>query len=263
VRTVSPFETITTHQGITLSSLEPLPDVDESALVIVPGMPYRSTAHFDRRAIRWLARAYDAGARIASVCTGAFALGEAGLLDGRRCTTHWSRTDELAQRFPRAEVVGDCLFVTDGRITSSAGVASGIDMALAIIEEHHGARLAASVAREMVVFIRRDGEHEQTSVYLDYRQHLHPGVHRVQDWIVQNADCETSLDVLAKIGAMSRRNLTRVFRRATGITIKEYATRVRVELARTLMHDPSTSLAAVARRCGLSSRQLRRLFHEQ
>jgi transcriptional regulator GlxA family with amidase domain len=246
-----------------LSSLEPLPELGAGAMVIVPGMPYRATQNFDRAAIRWLRHCYENGATVASVCTGSFALGEAGLLDGRFCTTHWSRVGELERRFPKAKVVADRLFVFEDRIMTSAGIAAGIDMALAIIEKQHGPRLAAQVAREMVIYIRRDGAQEQTSVYLDYRTHLHPGIHRVQDFITQNPSRDTSLTHLASIGSMSERNLTRLFRQTTGITIKEYTTRVRLELARSLLHDPSLSLDAVAMKCGWSNaRQFRRVWHE-
>lgn len=261
LRTVATRDTITTDQGLALSNLEPLPEVDSSALIVVPGMPYRATLQLDRKVIRWLRRAYDAGATIASVCTGSFVLGEAGLLDGRRCTTHWSRIDSLQQRFPRARVIADRLFVTDGSVVTSAGIASGIDMALALIEQKHGPLVAGQVAREMVVYLRRDGSQEQSSVYLDYRTHLHPGVHKVQDWLIQNPSQAVTLDALADVGAMSRRNLTRLFRQATGISIAEYRTRIRVELARSLLQDPTQSIESVARRCGFTGgRQLRRVW---
>lgn len=249
---------IESHQRVVLSDLEPLPDDAGDALVVMPGMPYTATQRVERKVARWLANAARGGAHIASVCTGAFIVGEAGLLDGRRCTTHWSRTTELAQRFPRARVLDDRLYVTDGAITTSAGIASGIDMALAFIEQADGPMVAAEVAREMVVYLRRDGAQDQQSVYLDYRTHLHPGVHRVQDWIVHNPAGRTTLDALADVAGMSARSLTRTFRRATGISVLDFTTRVRLELARTLLHDPGMTREAVAQRCGLSARQLRR-----
>lgn len=259
LRFCSTRDKVRTDQGLVLSDLEPLPDVDANALVVVPGMPYAATQKLDRRVIRWLRDAAVSGAQLTSVCTGAFVLGEAGLLDGRRCTTHWSRTTELAQRFPNARVLTDRLFVTDGGITTSAGIASGIDMALALIEQIDGPLVAAEVAREMVVYLRRDGSQEQQSVYLDFRTHLHPGVHRVQDWIVRNPDRRPTLDELGELAGMSPRNLTRTFRKATGISVHEFSTRVRLELARSLAHEPSLTMEAVARRSGLSARELRRL----
>jgi transcriptional regulator GlxA family with amidase domain len=259
LRLCSTHERVRSDQGVVLADLEPLPAIDADTLVIVPGMPYVATQKIDRRAVRWLRNAAATGAHIASVCTGAFVLGEAGLLDGRRCTTHWSRTAELAQRFPNARVLTDRLFVTDGEVTTSAGIASGIDMALALIEQTDGPLVAAEVAREMVVYLRRDGAQEQQSVYLDFRTHLNPGVHRVQDWIVRNPAQRPTLTALADLAAMSPRNLTRTFRRATGISVHEFSTRVRLELARSLAHEPSLTMEVVARRTGLSARELRRL----
>ncbi|HEX7829293.1 MAG TPA: DJ-1/PfpI family protein [Thermoanaerobaculia bacterium] len=259
VRVCSPRERIESHHGVVLADLDPLPDDAGDALVIVPGMPYARTEKLDRGVVRWLTRAARGGAHIASVCTGAFVLGEAGLLDGRRCTTHWSRTTELAKRFPRARVLVDRLFVTEENITTSAGIASGIDMALAFIEQSDGPVVAAEVAREMVVYLRRDGAQEQSSVYLDHRTHLHPGVHRVQDWIVRNPAEQSTLESFAEVAGMSPRSLTRTFRQATGISVHDFATRVRVELAKSLMNDPSLTMEAVAHRCGFTSaRHLRR-----
>jgi transcriptional regulator GlxA family with amidase domain len=255
----APRPRIASHQGVVLADLEPLPEDPGQAIVIVPGMPYAATQRIGSGVTRWLARAARGGAHIASVCTGAFAVGEAGLLDGRRCTTHWSRTGELASRFPRAKVLEDRLFVTDGGITTSAGIASGIDMALALIEQADGPLVAAEVAREMVVYLRRDGSQEQHSVYLDFRTHLHPGVHRAQDWIVRNPQSPVTLAELAERVGMSARTLTRAFRVATGVSVHEFTTRVRLELARSLLNDPALNRAAVARKCGLSPRQMRRL----
>jgi transcriptional regulator GlxA family with amidase domain len=259
VRVCSTRPEVRSHHGLQLAGLDPLPDRAEEALVIVPGMPYARTQRLDRTTVRWLARAARDGAHVASVCTGAFALGEAGLLDGRQCTTHWSRTRELAARFPRARVLEDRLFITDGNVTTSAGIASGIDMALAFIEQRDGPLVAAEVAREMVVYLRRDGAQEQSSVYLDHRTHLHPGVHRVQDWIVRNPAEPATLGSLAELAGMSERSLTRAFRLATGISVHDFTTRVRVELARTLVHDPSLTMDAIAQRCGFATaRHLRR-----
>ena len=262
IQTVSTHTEVESAQGLRISALQPLAPVSEGSLVVVPGLKYAATERADRRVLRWLRDAYESGATIASVCTGSFIVGQTGLLDGRRCTTHWSRIRDLARRFPRARVLDDRLFVRDGRIVSSAGVASGIDMALAIIEARHGPLVASQVAREMVVYIRRDGSQRQSSIYLDFRTHMNPGVHRVQDWLIQNPQSKASLEKLADMSGMSARNLTRLFRKATGVSIKAYTTRIRLELARTLRSDPTLSMEAIAGRCGFSdARQLRRLWH--
>jgi transcriptional regulator GlxA family with amidase domain len=201
------------------------------------------------------------GAQVCSVCTGSFVLAEAGLLDGRRCTTHWKRLQEFQKKFPRAKVMSDRLFVQDGRIITSAGIASGIDMALDLIEQHHGPRMAAAVAREMVVYLRRDGHQRQESIYLDHRTHLHPGIHAVQDWFIANPSRPARLTELSAIAHMSPRNLTRVFRQATGISIHEYRTRLRLEQVRSLLNNPELTLEAIAERCGFAgARQLRRVW---
>jgi transcriptional regulator GlxA family with amidase domain len=261
IRICSTRERVRSDQGVWLADLDPLPEIGADALVIVPGMPYAATRKVDRAVTRWLRNAAQTGAHIASVCTGAFVLGDAGLLDGRRCTTHWSRTRNLAERFPRARVLEDRLFVDDGPVTTSAGIASGIDMALMLIEKREGPLVAAEIAREMVVYLRRDGAQQQRSVYLDYRTHIDPGIHRVQDWIVSNPAERATIEELAGVATMSARTLTRAFRRATGISINDFSTRVRLELARTLLNDPTLTIEAVAQRCGFAtSRQLRRVW---
>jgi transcriptional regulator GlxA family with amidase domain len=250
-----------TDQGLWLGDLAPLPAVEASDLVLVPGFRMAALREAERGLSRWLRAAAATGAHLASVCTGAFLLGSAGLLDGRQCTTHWSRVEELQQRFPAARVLSERLFVTDGPITTSAGIASGIDMALALVERHHGPQIASAVAREMVVYLRRDGSQRQQSIYLDYRSHLHPGVHRVQDWLLAHAAQPATLSELARVGLMSPRHLTRLFRQATGISIRAFVTRLRLERAAVLLHDPGLSLEAVARRSGFgSARQLRRCW---
>ena len=252
---------VTTEGGLVVADLEPLREAGEGDIIVVPGMPYRFTERIPRAVTRWLKSSAEAGASIASVCTGAFLLGDAGLLNGRRCTTHWSRIEELRQRFPDARVLDDRLFVSDESITTSAGIASGIDMALSMIERLHGSLVAAAVAREMVIYIRRDGSQQQQSVYLEYRTHLHPGIHRVQDWLTHNPDADATIPQLADIAGMSGRNLTRTFRAATGITIQQFTTQLRLELARNLLHDPSLTIDRIAERCGLgSARQLRRIW---
>jgi len=250
-------------QGLMLAELEPLPEPRRDDLVLVPGF---SSPALDRRLpipVDWLRQAHAAGARIASVCSAAFALARAGLLDGRRCTTHWKLTGRLQREHPAARVLENRLFVDEGAIVTSAGVASGIDMALALVEAEHGPLLAARVAREMVVYLRRGGEQEQRSVYLDHRTHLHPGVHRVQDFIVQNPQERASAAQLARIAAMSPRNLARVFRRATGVTPKQFAARVKLQVARDLLDDPQRSVEGIAGSCGFEdARQLRRLWRQ-
>jgi len=252
--------TLRTAQGLELTGLVSFPDVGPDDRIVVPGYTLADTRP-PRALVAWVRRAAAAGAQVCSVCTGTFVLGDAGLLDGRRCTTHWKRVRELQQRFPRATVVGERLFVEDGPVMSSAGIASGLDMALALLEHDGGPVLASSVAREMVVYMRRDGSHAQQSVYLDYQTHLSPGVHVVQQHLVAHPESTDRLDDLARKAGMSERTLTRAFRRATGISIRAYRERLRLERARDLMRNPTMTMDAIASACGYAdARQLRRIW---
>ncbi|HZS39607.1 MAG TPA: helix-turn-helix domain-containing protein [Polyangia bacterium] len=252
---------VRSSQGLMLSELEPLPAPRAGDLVLIPGMSSSTIERADRAASAWLRRAHDAGARLASVCSGAFALAHAGLLDGRRCTTHWQLIERLRAKWPRARVLENRLFVEDGAIVTSAGIASGLDLALALVERDHGPLVAARTARVMVVYLRRSGEQEQRSVYLDHRTHLHPGVHRVQDFIVAHPEEKPTLAELARVAAMSPRNLARVFRRATALTPKQFGARVKLQVARDLLDDPQRTIEDIAASCGFEdSRQLRRLW---
>lgn len=245
-----------------MSGLKPFPAPTSEDTVIVPGFVL-SEMNVSSALKRFVREAAKVGAHVCSVCTGTFVLGEAGLLDGRECTTHWKRVRELQQRFPKAVVQSDRLFVTSGNLTSSAGIVSGIDMSLALIEKDYGPRMTARVARELVVYLRRDGHQKQESVFLDYRTHLNSGVHDVQDYISAHPELKVSIARLAVIARMSPRNLTRAFRASTGVSIADFRTKVRLELAQTLMNDPELTLESVAERCGFqSARHLRRVWNQ-
>ncbi|MFP2925638.1 GlxA family transcriptional regulator [Pyxidicoccus sp. 3LG] len=248
-------------QGLVLGRLEPLPDPRTLDLVLVPGIESSTLDSLGAVPVAWLREARALGVRMASVCTGSFVLGHAGLLDGRQCATHWKVTGLLQRRHPSARVVSDRLFVRDGDVITSAGVTSGIDMALSLVQEAHGPRVVAQVAREMVVYLRRDGTMRQGSIFLEYRTHLSHGVHKVQDWLISNPGEPATLERLARLAAMSPRNLTRAFRQATGISVKDFAQKVRLEVAANLLEDPEARVESVASHCGFTdARQLRRLW---
>ncbi len=249
-----------TAQKLSITKLEPFSPVSSADWVFVSGYPIL-TMKSPQTTVDWVKQAHQSGAQILSVCSGVFILGEAGLLDGRQCTAHWSHTSILRERFPRAVVLDDRLFVDDGSIVSSGGLASGIDMTLAVLEKEMGPLFVSKVARELVVYIRRDGNHKQSSVYLDYRTHLQPGIHAVQDRMLADPKATTKLEDLAKIAGVSERHLTRLFRLSTGITLGEYRNMIRVELAAKLLKNPQMTIDAVAEECGLSdARHLRRLW---
>ncbi|MGC3946915.1 MAG: DJ-1/PfpI family protein [Chryseolinea sp.] len=209
----------------------------------------------------WLRERHASGVRICSVCTGAFVLGKAGLLNGRKCTTHWKRTDELKRAFPQIRLEEDILFAEDGGIFTSAGVTAGIDMALHILEMIVNEQMAFKVARELVVYMRRDGANSQHSVFLKYRNHIHSGIHKAQDYLQDNLSKKVSLEELADTACMSSRSLTRTFRRETGISVNEYTTLLRQERLKEFMKNPRMSRKQMAHECGLQSeRQVLRLL---
>ncbi|MUG95341.1 helix-turn-helix domain-containing protein [Scytonema sp. UIC 10036] len=250
-------------QGLFLGQLDPLPSVSVHDVVMVAGVALERLNQplLDADTRCWLMNAHTNGTRIASICTGAAVLGEAGLLDSRRCTTHWFVMQDLQQRYPMAHVVDGVLYVSDGGIVTSAGIASGIDMALSLIEQQHGPRLAAEVARYLVIYLRRNGTQPQRSVYLEYRNHLHPGVHRVQNWLAEHAMKSVSLTELAQIANMSVRSFSRAFKEVTGLTPVQYQQRLRLEVASTLLQNSDLSIEAIATRCGFDdSRHFRRLW---
>lgn len=232
--------------------------------LFIPGaeMEYLRGSAFrsDRKLFGWLQSMPGKGVTVCSVCTGAFFLAEAGLLDDRKCTTHWKRAAELKKLYPRALVEENILYAQSDNIYTSAGITTGIDMSLAIIADHYGPIFTHKVARELLVYYRRGATHSQQSVYLDYRNHLNMGVHAVQDWLIENLQRKFTIVSLASIANMSPRNLTRTFRKSTGMSIIEYAKRLRLEKAETLDRNPALSADNIAAQVGYSNaRQLRRI----
>ncbi|AGZ44835.1 GlxA family transcriptional regulator [Actinoplanes friuliensis] len=253
---------VPTHQGITLQAGTQWPELTADDLIVVPG--WRSpqlagTGHLEATTLQRLAGHHAAGGTVASVCAGADALGRAGLLDGRRCTTHHDVQDDLARRYPRASVVRDVLYVEDDRVITSAGIASGIDLALHLIAVRHGPAAAAQVARQMVVYARRNGDEQQFSAMLRHRAHLSDVVHRVQDRIDAGFTEPLPLTELARAAGVSERTLTRLFESATGQTPLRYQQLLRVERAEHLIGHGST-MESAARAVGFGdARMLRRL----
>ncbi len=251
---------VVTEQGLTISGLEPLPDPRPGDTIFVAGYTPDHVAP-PPQIIQWLRAVGREGPTLVAVCSGAFFLGFAGLLDGITCTTHWKRYEQLQRTFPRALVLKERLFVRDGNILTSGGGASSIDLALDIIDADCGPLMTARIAHEMVVFFRRDACSTQTSVYLDYRSHLNPAVHTLQDLLSAQPEDDRSLDEWARTVGMSPRNLTRAFRQATGISVAEYRTRLRLERAQGFLRNPGLTVEEVAARCGFAdARHLRRLW---
>ncbi|MEQ1677368.1 MAG: AraC family transcriptional regulator, partial [Chitinophagaceae bacterium] len=196
-----------------------------------------------------------------SICTGAFFLAMTGLLDDRKCTTHWKRTGQLQAKYPQIRLMENILFTEDERIYTSAGVTAGIDMALYIVAKLKGDNFSYKVARELVVYVRRQGNEAQQSVFMGYRNHIHSGIHKVQDHIQEHIHQKLSLSQLSDIACMSSRNLTRIFKKETGVSVNEYTTLLRKERIRELLKNPDITRKQMAKQCGLKSeRQVIRLM---
>jgi transcriptional regulator GlxA family with amidase domain len=258
---VAEREDVPTAQGLPLRAGVAWPALGTDDLVVVPGWrsPRLGGGPLGTVTLHRLAAHHAAGGAVASVCSGADVLGRAGLLDGRRCTTHHELQDELARRYPRATVVRDVLYVVDRRVVTSAGIASGIDLALHLVAARHGPAAAARVARSMVVYARRNGDEPQASAMLRHRSHLSDAVHQVQDLIDARFTARLPLMELAAASGMSERTLTRLFGRATGTTPLRYQQTLRVERAEHLIGLGAT-VEAAARAVGFEdARMLRRL----
>lgn len=255
-------EEVPTAQGVTLRATTSWPEISPRDLVVVPGWRgsmFGQPGLVGDATLQLIRDHHAAGGTVASVCAGADALGRAGLLDGRRCTTHHTLQDTLARLYPKARVVRDVLYVVDGRVVSSAGIASGIDLALHLLAVRHGPALAAKVARGMVVYARRNGEESQSSAMLRHRGHLSDAVHRVQDVIDRRFADRLPLAELAGIAGVSERTLTRVFGNATGTTPLRYQQELRLERAEHLIGHGAT-VESAAHAVGFDDpRMLRRL----
>jgi transcriptional regulator GlxA family with amidase domain len=191
--------------------------------------------------------------RIGSVCTGAFVLAAAGLLDGRRAATHWKHCARLAERFPAVTVEADPIFIADRGIWTSAGVTSGIDLALAMIEQDHGPKVAIRTAQELVMFRRRPGGQSQFSAELQLQATPHRPIQDLQEWILENLTGDLSVEALADRMAMSERNFARVFRRETGMTPARFVEQARLQKAREMLELGTAGVEAVAFACGYQS----------
>lgn len=244
-------------QGLPVVAGQVWPSPSPGDLVLVPG--WRGERALSEEMLARLRRHHDSGGVVASVCSGARALGAAGLLDGRRCTTHHELQDDLARRFRGATVVKDVLFTVDDRVMTSAGIASGVDLALHVVATREGPARAAQVAREMVVYARRNGTEPQASAMLRHRDHLDDTVHQVQDLIDTRFTEPLPLTRLALAAGVSERTLTRLFTRATGLTPLRYQQSLRLERAEHLIGH-GTTVEAAAREAGFDdARMLRRL----
>ena len=225
---------------------------DIDTLLVVGGVNIW-TGESNPQLLRWLCEQSNKVRRLGSVCTGAFVLAKAGLLDGRRATTHWCFTQKLKDEHPKVSVDPDPIFVRDGKIVTAAGVTSGIDLCLSLVEEDLGLDIALRVARALVLFVRRSGGEKQFSTALAFQSSSKIPLRELPIWIVENLDKPLSIDQLASRMGMSVRNFSRTFAREFGSTPAKFVARLRVETAKRLLEDSEKSMEQVAVECGFGS----------
>jgi transcriptional regulator GlxA family with amidase domain len=229
--------------------------------LLVAGGSGLEAAARDRELLAWLRATARRVRRIGSICTGAFLLASAGLLDGKRVTTHWKWAAELAARCRRATVDPDPIYIRDGNTYTSAGITAGMDLALALVEEDLGSPLALKVAREMVLYLRRPGGQSQFSAALSLQASDRKQIEELRSWAFDHLDQDLTVEKLAAKAAMSPRHFARVFLKETGITPARFVERLRVEAARRRLEESRDKLEKIATDCGFGSlSSLRRSF---
>lgn len=254
VRFISPKKAVQCIGGLSLAA-RPCTSLRRPVhTLIVPGGPVKPLmeALVDKQLLNWIARAANSATRVVSICSGAFLLGALGLLDGRRATTHWSALDLLATRFPRTRVEREALFVEDGRIWTSAGVASGIDVALALVARDLGSEVALQVARDLVLHLVRPGGQSQFTGPLSLQTRAGPDLARLVPWLDQHLEREVSVAEMAQAMGMSERSFHRRCLAAFSLAPGKLLSELRLERARALLCSEGTSVQAVAARCGFN-----------
>jgi transcriptional regulator GlxA family with amidase domain len=229
-------------------------------LVVAGGAGSRA-ASADAATLEWIAAASKRARRTASVCTGAFLLAAAGLLDGRRATTHWASAGELSHLYPAVRVDPEPIYLRDGDVWTSAGVTAGMDLALAMVEEDLDREAALTIARHLVLFLRRPGNQSQFSATLAAQEPVREPLREVRRYIVEHPGGELSVEALAERAHMSSRHFARSFRAETGVTPARYVESVRLEAARRALEDTRAPMAEIAQMCGFgTSETMRRAF---
>ncbi|PWC13526.1 AraC family transcriptional regulator [Brenneria roseae subsp. americana] len=262
IATTQPHHVVHGQSGLNLLADHRLSDLDpalERDTIMITG---RGLSEEEGAVVAdWVRRAAPKARRVVSVCGGALILAQTGLLDGRRATTHWRLLDTLQSRFPKVKVERGPIYIQDGAIWTSAGVSSGFDLTLALVEDDHGFTLARDVAQDLVMFLRRPGGQSQFSRYI-LNQAKKPGpIRDLQSWILENLAHDLSVEKLADRVAMSPRNFTRVFTRETGTTPAKYVEEVRLDAARQRLEQGAEKLEQVAEATGFgNSLNLRRVF---
>jgi len=230
-------------------------------LILVAGGPRLPEFRPEPGILEWMRAKAEASLRFGSVCNGAFPLGHAGLLNGKQVTAHWNDVDRLTAQFPRAHVRPDKIFVRDGRLFTSAGVAAGIDLCLALVAEDWGHDIALRIAKKLIVYIRRDGGQSQYSPYLAVGPKEETIVARVLRHVTDHIGEQLSMDQLADAVSVSRRTFSRIFAKSANMTPSAFVEQVRIDHSRKLLEETDLPLKTVAFRCGFhNSNQMRFIY---
>ena len=251
-----------TGRGIGLSGAVPRDNISGPIdTLVIAGGPGAESGDFDRSYIQWIAAAAKQSRRVASICTGAFVLAAAGLLDGKKAVTHWKFCDRLASEFPGIAVQPDPIFLRDGAIYTSAGISAGIDLSLALVEEDHGHQTALAVARQLVMFLVRPGGQSQYSHMLSRQAAISEPLRELQVYMLENIQADLSVEALAARMNMSPRHFSRVCLREMKCNPGQYVERLRVEAAQQMIDSSSLGLKEIADACGFGSADsMRRVF---
>jgi transcriptional regulator GlxA family with amidase domain len=232
-------------------------------LIVAGGMGVREAVR-DGSLVRWLGAGARRSRRLASVCSGAFLLAEAGLLEGKRAATHWASADRLAQRYPEIDVDPESIFMRDGDVWTSAGVTAGMDLSLALVEDDHGPEVSLEVARWLVIYARRPGGQAQFSAALAAQTAERAPLREVQEWVRTHPRGDCSVEALATKANMSPRNFSRAFAREVGMTPAAWVEAARVDIAKGLLETTALPTDAVAAECGFGTVEtLRRAFRRR
>lgn len=253
---------VRTSSGLSLAVDTDLDDLTGPIdTLLVAGGDGTRPEHVDAEVVAWLRRHGRRARRVGSVCTGAFLLAEAGLLDGRRAVTHWAACDALARRYRRVRVESAPIFVRDGNVITSAGVTAGMDLALALVEEDLGRDAALTIARWLVLYLRRPGNQAQFSAQLSAQLADRATLRDLQHWLADHLHADLSVTALADRVGMSPRHFARSFRQEVGVSPGRYVERLRLEAARHRLEDSDDTVERIATWCGFGTAEtMRRSF---
>jgi len=263
---ISPQQSVSSSVGLQLGPLQALPEqLAADAILVLPGLIGGNEVYLlpdAQIAIKWLSKKVLLNHRVICICSGALMAAHAGLLSGHRATTHHNHCHELADIDSSIKIEENRIFVEDGRISTSAGVTAGIDLALHLVSELTSPLAASAVARNLVVYMRRSGNDPQLSPWLKYRNHLHPIVHKMQDAMVKDPAYPWNLTELANIACSSTRHATRLFKLHAEVSIQTYLNSLRLSLATKFLANTDWSIERIAEAAGFgSARQFRRIWN--